>query len=87
MYDQHEDLMLSQNFWMRMASSAVSMFSIIGANLCFYTEYSRAGSTDTKIGRIHEEKIEKSKEALSRDPTMESLVSEFNASIDQVVIK
>ena len=37
--------------------------------------------------RLHEEKIEKSKEALSRDPTMESLVSEFNASIDHVVIK
>ena len=37
--------------------------------------------------RLHEEKIEKSKEALSGDPTMESLVSEFNASIDHVVIK
>jgi len=37
--------------------------------------------------RLHEEKIEKSKETLSRDPTMESLVSEFNASIDHVVIK
>ena len=37
--------------------------------------------------RLHEEKIEKSKEALSRDPTMESLVSEFNASIDHVIIK
>ena len=37
--------------------------------------------------RLHEEKIEKSKEALSSDPTMESLVSEFNASIDHVVIK
>ncbi len=37
--------------------------------------------------RLHEEKIEKSKEALSRDPTMESLISEFNASIDQVIIK
>jgi hypothetical protein len=37
--------------------------------------------------RLYEEKIEKSKEALSRDPTMESLVSEFNASIDQVIIK
>ena len=34
-----------------------------------------------------EEKIEKSKEALSRDPTMESLISEFNASIDHVIIK
>ena len=37
--------------------------------------------------RLHEEKIEKSKEALSRDPTMESLISEFNASIDHVIIK
>ena len=37
--------------------------------------------------RLQEEKIEKSKEALSRDPVMESLISEFNASIDHVVVK
>ena len=37
--------------------------------------------------RLQEEKIEKSKEALSQDPVMESLISEFNASIDHVVVK
>ena len=88
------DLLVEKNYEKLITGSLLQKLEILlksslGEDVKFTAKVGVLGSETLRKRkmRLNEERIEKSKEALSRDPTMESLISEFNASIDHVVIK